>query len=84
MRIMAGPLCIFSAKNLKKCKQTQLENEKKIEKQAQKNVFKSRILTFVVSHRLGLHGEGSHYQTHVDFCLQASCVGKCELVRACV
>lgn len=57
---------------------------KKIEKQAKKIVFKWRFLTFVVSHRLGLHGEGSHYQTHVDFCLQTGYVVVCEFVRACV
>lgn len=58
--------------------------KKKYRKTSQKIVFKWRFLTFVVGHRLGLHGEGSHYQTHVDFCLQTGCVGVCEFVRACV
>lgn len=55
-----------------------------IRKTRQKNEIKSGSLTFVVIHRFGVHGKCSHYQTHVDFCLQTGCVGACEFVRACV
>lgn len=83
MRIMARtPMPFFPQKNLEICKQTQSEEAKKERKTSQKIVLRSRFLTFVISHRLGLHGEGSHYQTHVDFCLQTGCVGVCEFVQA--
>lgn len=81
-----GPLRIFFSRKIPRHANKHSRRGKNYQfgKQDKKNEIKSGSLTFVVIHRFGLHGKGSHYQTHVDFCLQTGCVGACEFVRACV
>lgn len=84
---MAGtPTHFFFSAKFRDMQTNTVEGEKNAQfgKQDKKNEIKSGSLTFVVIHRFGVHGKCSHYQTHVDFCLQTGCVGACEFVRACV